>query len=452
MKQIPFIVFTFSMLLANQFAGAHADISTDNTANNTTNKLGSCHKFTFETTPDRTDSQSTHTEVWCYRLLQQPHDAWYIFNIDDNEVRPELAAIVETDNSNPQIPVRSILHGSLLVGKVSVHRLVHTSSHFNPLPVPLTPPKNDVNAVTLSETELGYRVASISASADETLQTLLSASIAPEVISISEGAFSGSSRSDSLPWRGYWWPYSRGALHSQGRSSPLGKYDSYVEARTGSNPGALEWERDNHRFKGLSWEGHCNGWAASSILRPEPRRSMRDSTSRVTFSVSDLKGLLTEKDDCVKYAFFGKRNRGLPTNDPRDIAPNLFHDTITYYIGRLGKPVVMDHMAGRPVDNQVISGYQASVTRTDASNLTVNMTLTIHHYDSRRTDSPGTAPSFKKTYKYILHEDSGGNIVSGTWLSENPDFLWVPLSISHAGCAPTNPRVSESWLESIFSY
>ena len=32
----------------------------------------------------------------------------------------------------------------------------------------------------------------------------------------------------------------------------------------------IDWERQEIRFAGLSWAGHCNGWAAAALLEPEP--------------------------------------------------------------------------------------------------------------------------------------------------------------------------------------
>ena len=43
-------------------------------------------------------------------------------------------------------------------------------------------------------------------------------------------------------------------------------YDLYVEKLTGKNPNSREWEINNHSLENLSWGGHCNGWAAKSIL------------------------------------------------------------------------------------------------------------------------------------------------------------------------------------------
>ena len=108
--------------------------------------------------------------------------------------------------------------------------------------------------------------------------------------------------------------------------------------RTETCPGAAAWESTNHRYQGTWWEGHCNGWAASSVLRVQPVASKRDPCSGLVFSVSEQKGLLAERDLCI---------------------------------------------------------------------------------------------------------------VGGSWFSDNPDFLWVPLS--PGTCDENNPRVQETWLQAVLN-
>ena len=73
-----------------------------------------------------------------------------------------------------------------------------------------------------------------------------------------------------MPWSGYWWSRREGKLakgwagHAE---SPMQRYDRYVMSRTGKNPGAQAWEQKHHyNPTAPSWWGHCNGWAAASIM------------------------------------------------------------------------------------------------------------------------------------------------------------------------------------------
>lgn len=98
---------------------------------------------------------------------------------------------------------------------------------------------------------------------------------------------------DAKPWSGWWWPASEGAGPTFfGPDSPLDKYDRYVTAATGDDPATRSWERQTIFYPGASWAGHCNGFAAASLLEPEPTEPRQ--MLGVTFSVGDQKGLLTD--------------------------------------------------------------------------------------------------------------------------------------------------------------
>lgn len=404
-----------------------------------------CYRITVANSPDAEGGDNADTggnptlaespvpakeETWCYRALSSPADATFIYNFDNGVVRPELSAIVERDGT--------LTHASRLTGELTVHRL---KSNYNPLPVPLTPPpaapKDDVSS----------RAPGMLEAADDVLSLLLREPATNEDISLqSEGDFSAFAKTDALPWRGYWWPYSSGKLH-RGRGSPLAKYDRFVKARSGKNPGAQKWEKSHHKYTGIKWSGHCNGWAAAAILRPQPRTSLYDPASGTRFSISDLKGLLSEKDKCVKLAFFGRRYNGKRGDNLKDIHAREFHNTIRYYLGQLGKPIALDRIQGRGIDNNIISGYSMKIRRVGTRLFDVQTRLTIHRYDHGRINSPGVAPSYRKILKYRVWVDQDGQITKSRWLTSNPDFLWVPLAPNQ--CETSNPNVTEEWLQEI---
>lgn len=388
-----------------------------------------CYQFTLTESPanSRHTHQSPRKEVWCYQQLSSPSGVLYIYNADDKTVRPELSMLIDTFGF--------ITHGSLLAGSLTTHKV--DSKKFNPYSIPTEEPKGQPRVSPAHE-------AQIDSSAQENLKFLLSQSPSSIEFSLQEGTFSASTQ--ILPWRGYWWPYKGAPLYGSS-SSPLAKYDRFVRARTGRNPGAQSWESANHRFSGTWWEGHCNGWAASSVLRAEPRRSKTDPLSGVTFTVADQKGILSETDYCANVAFFGRRYRGRPGDNIRDIDPATFHRTLVYYIGQIGKPVSIDYRADSAVDNHVISGYRMTLTRIGSNTYSVTTVLKVHKYDGTRSQPPGVAPSYSRTYRYTLRETSTGLV--GSWRSLNPDFLWVPLSI--ADCGSNNPRVSHATVQQILN-
>jgi hypothetical protein len=388
----------------------------------------SCYRIEMPGTPISAPVDEAPTsEVWCYQKLAQPVGGLYIYNADQGIAKPELALIVEPDGM--------LTHGSLHAGKVTTHR-TH-ASEFNPFSVPIVEPKQLSPVTSVPDN-------SLSQSAETVLRFLLSERAPYIGMAVEPGSFQVFLPAASQPWRGYWWPY-RG-LPING---PLAKYDNFVTGRTGSNPGATAWERRNHIYQGVSWHGHCNGWAAGAILRAEPRTSKRDATTGTVFTVSDQKGILSEKDYCANVSFYGSRYDGRAGDDIRDIYPANFHKTLTYYIGSVGKPVAVDYRRDPAVDTHIASGYTMNIQRTGTNTYSVTTNVKFHGYDISQSNSPGIAPSYTRTYRYTLTTTSSGAITGGRWISGNPDFIWVPLSIPN--CTRSNPRVLNQWTDAILA-
>lgn len=384
-----------------------------------------CYEFSL---PDGTEVSEMNAkpapQIWCYHK-DTDIGGTFVFNADEAEAKPELSFYVDADGV--------LTHGSLLDGQVTYHR-VH-ASEFNPFNVPTEEP---LDQPTVPFPRISLESVKNIMQAFENSEVTLMKPFEVREGEVTAAAISPSSYGSSIkkPWRGFWWGYKNAPL-ARNSSAPLAKYDRYVRAR-GFSSNAVGWELANHKYSGVWWEGHCNGWATSAILRSEPRTSKRDRVSGVTFSVDDQKGILAETDYCAKVAFYGDRYRGNGDNK-RDIFPALFHKTITYYIGQLRKPVIIDYRSDVAVDNHPVSAYSMKTVKTGPNTYTVTAVLTFHKYDSKRNMRPGIAPSYTRTYKYTLREDSRGNIVGGSWLSANPDFIWVPLSIQD--CNKNNPYI-----------
>lgn len=392
----------------------------------------SCYSFTAPEGPEAEATIVEKKETWCYQQLSSPAGTLFVFNADADKVLPEVAFTIDADGV--------MTHSSLKQGVRSVHKVL--AKEFNPFSIPYNEPKSlrAISPQFLDKEQL--------ASANEALRVLSTSSATfAEVDNINTLEMDTgeiTENADVLPWRGYWWAYNGGRLY-KGSGSPMAKYDQFVKARDGSNPGSQSWENSRHRYHGINWEGHCNGWAASSVLRPEPATSKYDERSGTTFTVADQKGLLAEVDYCVKLAFFGNRYRGSGSN-ARDIGAALFHKTLRYYIGTLKKPIAVDYMALEPVDNNVISGYTMKIKKTGTKTYSVTAKVRIHKYDKTPSDEPGVATSIVRTYSYRLTENSDGSL-AGSWTSGNPDFLWVPLA--SVDCNNNNPRMSHERMQEI---
>lgn len=414
----------------NTDAPSETEFLAPNTESETAITPTSCYRIPIPSIPDSHEEMTEDTQLWCYRSLKERPGSVFVFNADGNKVSPELAAIVDSSGK--------MLHGSLLAGETTIHQV--DALNFNPMPFPLTPP---------ASLERGHidaaKLRALDPSIEETLKFFRSHPPVVQNLHLRAGTVSKSAKATTVPWRGYWWPYKSMRL-STGDSSPLAKWDRFLRSR-GQESEAQEWEKANHDYRGVKWQGHCNGWAASAILRKEPKKSLKDSRSGITFTVADIKGLLAEKDNCVKFVFFGERYRENWDSDPNDIHPQEFHKTITYYIGQLKKPVIMDHLRGVGIENNVISAYTMTTEASGPSSYTVTVKLRVHKYDRAPSSVPGTAQAVTRTLKYRLTTDASGKVISQKWLTKNPDFLWVPLG--EAQCRPTNPYVTEEWIEKL---
>lgn len=379
-----------------------------------------CFDLEIKDTPERLESTEVLFETWCYedRGTQR-----LIYNADHAAMRAELAGLVSLDADGEPTKV---VYASLRKGVVEVH--ASDARSLNPLPVPLDPKNLPSGAL------LKVRASSMPGK-EEVLRRFSQLTIQRVgAMRVEEGTLEAHVDPQNEPYDGYWWPHDRLEL-STGPRSPLGKYDAYVQARTGTNPGAAAWENEHHSLQSVAWGGHCNGWAASSVLFAEPRGPLWDAKSGQVFYTSDLKGILTESSFCVHWAFFGSRYRD-SNDDITDIHPELFHKVLLRYIGELKKPVAMDYVRGESVDNSVISGYRMTITRVadTTDRYHVKAALRVHAYNHSRSENTGNkAYARNYTYEYDLTVDADGNPTAGTWTSDNPDFLWVPLSPRECG-------------------
>lgn len=389
--------------------------------------------------PSQISPLDVRASVWCYRKVSSPRPATLIYNADGAILRPELAVLVEQGGV--------ITHASLMKGKTTFHKL---QGRFNPLGVPLSPPtgarampvKTDPDFVNSVE-----KVLQLFFSAPAKLHSLHGFQ---QSFLSGRADFSGTVVSaENLPWRGFWWSFAGGKLHS-GPESPLAKYDRYVSSRTGQPSLAQIWESVKHQPDGNPWSGHCNGWAASSIIRPEPKEGFTDPVSGVTFTVGDLKGILASQDNCAQAAFFGNRYNGWRGETMDDIYPGDFHNVILYYIGQMRKPVAMDRFRNASVDNHVASGFDMKMRR-EGDHVDVTTVLNMHKYDAGPEKPPGPAPVYTKEFKYRLWLGAKGEVIKAQWLTQNnPDFIWVPLAPLE--CDHANPYVTEDWVRQIMRY
>jgi hypothetical protein len=399
-----------------------------------------CYDISSPDSPARMPKPVMNTHRWCYAdQVIQKRNFTFVFNGDGPKILPELSALVEKDSSQRVVRVT---HGSRYKGQVSIFR--NNLVKFNPLPVPLDPREAaKVGQPSSMVTD------SMFLDAEDVSKTLFQSDAHTFLLDIQPGTLEAYLDESQMPFDAYWWPFD-GVPLAAGDYSPLGKYDNIVKGWTGTSPNSSAWEIANHSLSTVAWGGHCNGWAASSVLYAEPTNHLWDAANQKVLLTSDLKGMLNEASFCVNWAFYGHRYYGNPGDDLNDIYPDLFHQVLVYYMTNVKKPVAFDYERDVPVDNSVITGYKMTITQnaTDPKAFDVVADLRVHHYEVDRNENTGPAQYYTRTYSYTLETDGSGNILSGKWTGgDNPDFLWVPLS--NTNCTGKNPNLDPDNIERI---
>ena len=323
------------------------------------------------------------------------------------------------------------------------------------------------------------------------------------------------------PWAGTYWPAYRDSINFRWAGprslSAAGKYgaafgvygvEDQVSAAFGIDAQATasycfddsNCDRSLHEVCGARagqmvgrcvpfWTGICDGWAAASILFPEPTRAVM--LNGVTFSVQDIKALLslvqtTASRRIVSLACTASDEAGGIAYDLagrplapecRDTNPGTYHILLANYLGIRGNALVEDRTFDAQVWNQPISGYrvleQTAVTPQRANALVAGGGPARYLFDpaasafasvktevsfirESRADVDGSLAATIDTYtghdvyEYVLELDGAGKIIGGEWVGpskrNHPDFLWVPTA---PGSAVAGGAIREAQVASL---
>ncbi|NQT93635.1 MAG: hypothetical protein HQ559_12820 [Lentisphaerae bacterium] len=238
----------------------------------------------------------------------------------------------------------------------------------------------------------------------------------------------------SLPWSGYWWPMLQGFGHNlYAEGGPLDKYDQYVFNLTGSNPSptAVEWEYDHNRTTNPdnTWWGHCDGWAAASILDPEPIVPV--DLLGVHFTVGDRKGILTTWRTEGRYAtVWGDIYTGAP-DDRDDIYPYEFITVLIQHIVNQDVPLLVDMYTDDQIWNHPVYGYELTELAQNGDGTADFRCRLYYASDGVDRDYVGIE-RLRRTLEFRCQVDTEGNFTDGPseWLGtsvdKHPDFVWFP--------------------------
>ncbi|MBN2437444.1 MAG: hypothetical protein JXL20_02470 [Deltaproteobacteria bacterium] len=237
------------------------------------------------------------------------------------------------------------------------------------------------------------------------------------ILSFLPFAHAETERATSIPWSGYWWPYTKGGLGTgldyRGRPAPLEKYNLLTTGMTAGN--ALDAYLDAYYDpEAPSWYGLCAYWALAACY--EHVDILPSSEENVIFRVGDKKGLLTlaHNNDFLELG--------------NGAAPEEFHFWLLHYIKDRKKAFVADLYAGAPVWSYPIYQYEMA---TSLSGNVESVSVKIYYADDF------VAPDYIGTqihttqYTYELFLDAAGAITGGQWtgtsVADHPELLSFSL-------------------------
>jgi hypothetical protein len=233
-------------------------------------------------------------------------------------------------------------------------------------------------------------------------------------------------------WSGYWWPMltTRGwHLYDQvGSFTPLVKY-----GQASGNYGPYNWER---RYKlttdpAHNWWGHCNGWAAATIMESdEPKQAVQ--VGRTLFNTGEVKGLLTAIHQGDPVDLFRGRPHWSGGNSSTDLRALDFHRAVLYYI-RDRKQGLIFNLSLKPEVWNYPAYFFRMTGQTDFRDPRLTLvTTTLYFADDDVTPNFVGTDGFSRTFTYWVQGDPRDvyNSIGADWMGESirnhPQFVWHP--------------------------
>jgi hypothetical protein len=233
-------------------------------------------------------------------------------------------------------------------------------------------------------------------------------------------------------WSGYWWPMltTRGwHLYDQtGPFTPLVKYGQAT-----GNYGPLNWERTYKLTTNPAnnWWGHCNGWAAATVLEPaEPKQSVQVRSTQ--FNTGEVKGLLTAIHQGDPVDLFRGRPHWSGGNYSTDLRALDFHRAVLYYMRDRKEGIIFNLSTKPEVWNYPAYYFRMSgVTDFSDSRRTFITVMMLFADDDVHPSYIGTK-AFSRTFTYWVMGDprdvysSTAADWTGDSVTNHPQFVWHP--------------------------
>lgn len=199
------------------------------------------------------------------------------------------------------------------------------------------------------------------------------------------------------------------------------------------------------------WAGICHGWAPAATHHNEPTPKVMTNPDgiKIPFGSADIKALVSyyyafhyESERSYQLGlrcFFGSWMGGTRACS-QDLNAGAFHIVIANMIGLQNKGFMIDIDRYKEVWNQPVSGYKSKILQDNlpvsagaAKSAVKEMKIATDFYYVDESKGlywevvKGTEEQIisTKNYIYSLEIDANGQIVGGSWESdERPDFLW----------------------------
>lgn len=233
-------------------------------------------------------------------------------------------------------------------------------------------------------------------------------------------------------WSGYWWPMltTRG-WHLYDETGPFTPLLKYGQA-TG-NYGPLQWER---RYKlttnpSHTWWGHCNGWAAATVLeKDEPTQSVQ--VGRTVFNTGEVKGLLTAIHQGDPVDLFRGRPHWSGGNSSTDLRALDFHRAVLYYLRDRQEGIIFNLSLKPEVWNYPAYRFRMTGATDSRDSRITHVTATLLFADDDVYPNYLGTKAFTRTFTYWVQGDPRDvySSVAADWTGESvrnhPQFVWHP--------------------------
>jgi hypothetical protein len=238
-------------------------------------------------------------------------------------------------------------------------------------------------------------------------------------------------------WCGYWWPmlttFGYHLYDRTGRFTPLLKYGQWT-----GNYQPLEWETKYNRTTdpSHSWYGHCNAWASSSLMEPNPIHTVQANLPNggtVLMQRGDTTGMLAAAHMYDPTDLFVGARHDQGANYNTDLRALDLHRALIYFLKDRSSGLVFNlseeaQVWSYPCDGFVMNGttdpYDPSVTH-----IRVSLSFRDDDVDPNFTGDQ----QFTMNYTYWIRgsdPQTVGGSQSGAWegnsVQHHPQFVWHP--------------------------